>query len=402
MNIDKLFSHNIKFLLMLAIMIPIAQFGLDLYTPSFPAITKFFNVVPSITKISISIFTISFAFSSLFFGVFSERYGRRRNYIIGIIFFTIGSFLPAKILTINAFLAARLLQGIGAGCSSVIIRSSIADLYEGKALFIMYAFYTFIWGLAMCLSPAIGAYLQHYFKWQTDFYFLFIYSCFLLIIIVLFYPETIKNRKRIGIKDVYNNYKLILMNRQTTGSMLIGTCGVTGFMTFAIMAPFIIQENLKLPVISYGYIGLLMGANVFFAALTANKLLKMFSPYLIIKISVAISMIISSVNFVFYYFFSDNYGLFFLIPLYTIIFFLIIINISAMGFAVSPFRHLAGFVTSAQAFVIWLFSGALTAIIALLPSNVAILSLVLFILAIANLYIFTKIIIIANGFNEAK
>src|SRR3954465_11324670 len=69
---------------------------------------------------TVAAYMLAAAGSSPIWGPGSDRWGRRRTYLIGIVAFTVGSALCAVARTMVEFIAARAIQGIGAGAVATL------------------------------------------------------------------------------------------------------------------------------------------------------------------------------------------------------------------------------------------------------------------------------------------
>src|SRR5205823_15061188 len=65
-------------------------------------------------------YMLAAAVSMPIWGPGSDRWGRRRTYLIGIVAFTVGSALCAIARTMMEFIGARAIQGIGAGAFATL------------------------------------------------------------------------------------------------------------------------------------------------------------------------------------------------------------------------------------------------------------------------------------------
>jgi MFS family permease len=65
-------------------------------------------------------YMLAAAVSMPIWGPGSDRWGRRRTYLVGIVVFTVGSALCAVSRTMVEFIAARAVQGIGAGAVATL------------------------------------------------------------------------------------------------------------------------------------------------------------------------------------------------------------------------------------------------------------------------------------------
>ena len=111
----------------------------------------------------------------------------------------------------------------------------------------------------MVFSPVIGGYLQHYFGWQYNFYFLLAYSSCALLAFVFIYKETHFPEAPFSIKVAGQNYLRLLTDIQFTSSLLLLGLLSSLIILFNIVAPFLVQVQLELTAVSYGNLAFLIG-----------------------------------------------------------------------------------------------------------------------------------------------
>jgi MFS family permease len=92
-------------------------------------------------------------------GPVSQRWGRRRMYVGGVLVFVLASALcgiAPDVLTLNG---ARLLQGVGAAMLAPMVLALIGDLYDGPQRVRAMSAYATVMGLAAALGQLIGGVL---------------------------------------------------------------------------------------------------------------------------------------------------------------------------------------------------------------------------------------------------
>jgi EmrB/QacA subfamily drug resistance transporter len=102
-------------------------------------------------------------------GSLGDRLGRRKIFMIGIVWFTVASVLCAIAPTIGTLIAARFLQGVGAALlapgSLAIIQASFRAEDRGKAIGMWSGFS----GISTALGPFVGGYLIDALSWRWAF-----------------------------------------------------------------------------------------------------------------------------------------------------------------------------------------------------------------------------------------
>src|SRR5947209_12668593 len=104
-------------------------------------------------------YTLTLASFILLGGSLGDRYGRRRVFVLGTVWFAVASALCALAPNIEVLVAARALQGVGGALltpgSLAIIDASFAEEDRGKAIGAWSGF----GGIASAIGPFIGGYL---------------------------------------------------------------------------------------------------------------------------------------------------------------------------------------------------------------------------------------------------
>src|SRR3990167_3375173 len=182
---------NKNFLAFLALfIIPISGLSIDIYVPSLPAVSHFFEVDKSLAQLTITVYMIGLGIMQFFAGSISDSFGRRKPFLIAMLIYISATLFIPFVKNIEQLLFLRFVQGIVIAVIVVPMRSVISDLFEGPAYYKMANYMTMAWSIGPIIAPAIGGYLQHYFGWQANFYFLGVYSIISFILIALYLPDT--------------------------------------------------------------------------------------------------------------------------------------------------------------------------------------------------------------------
>jgi len=103
-------------------------------------------------------------------GRLSDLYGRRRLYLFGITVFIVGSILSGASTTMFQLIAARALQGLGAGAILPLSMTIIGELYTLAERAKTQALFSGVWGLASIIGPLLGGYITDVLSWRWAFY----------------------------------------------------------------------------------------------------------------------------------------------------------------------------------------------------------------------------------------
>jgi len=118
------------------------------------------GATPLLIGLSISIYGLTQALLQIPFGLLSDRFGRKKMIVIGLILFAIGSVIAALSTTIYGILIGRAIQGGGA--IAAVVMALVADLtqevHRTKAMAMIGASIGMSFGVAITLGPVIAHY----------------------------------------------------------------------------------------------------------------------------------------------------------------------------------------------------------------------------------------------------
>ncbi|TDL81318.1 Bcr/CflA family efflux MFS transporter [Palleronia sediminis] len=146
----------------------LSALSMNLFLPSLPNMTAFFDTSYGIMQISVAGYLGVNAVLQLFLGPLSDRYGRRRVLLIAVAIFVLASVGCILATTIEVFLVFRLMQAaIVAGF--VLPRAAIRDMYAQNRAASMIAWVTMGMSVAPMMAPALGGVLDDLFGWRANF-----------------------------------------------------------------------------------------------------------------------------------------------------------------------------------------------------------------------------------------
>jgi EmrB/QacA subfamily drug resistance transporter len=103
-------------------------------------------------------------------GRFSDLYGRRSVYLIGLATFLLGSALSGAAHSMVQLIAFRMIQGLGAGALMTLGYTIIGELFGLERRARMQGYISSVWGMASLLGPWIGGMLTDHVSWRWIFY----------------------------------------------------------------------------------------------------------------------------------------------------------------------------------------------------------------------------------------
>ncbi len=117
-----------------------------------------------------AVFMLASTISMPVWGRLSDMYGRARFHLLAVLTLVAGSALCGLSHTMEALVASRAVQGLGAGGVMSLSFIMIADLYELEDRARMQGAISAVWGLASLLGPVLGAWITRLWAWQGIFW----------------------------------------------------------------------------------------------------------------------------------------------------------------------------------------------------------------------------------------
>src|SRR5687767_11794472 len=121
-------------------------------------------------------------------GRLSDLYGRRPMYLTGVSVFLVGSVLSGAAPSMVPLIAARALQGIGAGAVIPLAMTMIGELYTLEERARTQAIFSGVWGIMSIAGPLVGGYITDALNWRWVFYINVPFGLLALAVIAIAYP----------------------------------------------------------------------------------------------------------------------------------------------------------------------------------------------------------------------
>ncbi|MEO3778273.1 multidrug effflux MFS transporter [Micromonospora sp. B11E3] len=207
--------------------------SMDLYLPVLPALTVELGTAASVAQLTITACLLGLAFGQVVAGPLSDRFGRRRPLLVGVIAYVLTSALCAVSPNVETLIAARFIQGLAGAVGIVIAQAAGRDLYSGRRLVRYYGRLTVLGGLAAIIGPVIGGQLANLTDWRGVFLFLAAVGAAILITSTTIFRETLPSEHRGGggFPQTGRDFRHLLSDRVFLGAVL-----VTGMVNAALFA----------------------------------------------------------------------------------------------------------------------------------------------------------------------
>ena len=221
----------------------IGPLSLHLFIPAMPAVKEDFGVSTGMAQLTMSLAMLSMAFFTVAYGGLSDRFGRKRVLLGGLVLFTCGAASCMAAANLPMLLAGRILQGAGAGCGVVLARAIARDVYGQKRVAQVIAYLTAAYVLGPMLAPPIGGQLTAVFGWRALFVLASAVGLVVILEVIFCVPET-RTRSAALPRSVFAGYKSLLRRPRFVGFMLQPGLLSAAFYTQATAASFLAAEHL--------------------------------------------------------------------------------------------------------------------------------------------------------------
>ena len=226
--------------------------GNDLVQPAMLAITKEFGVSSSWAPSSMSFYLLGGACVAWLLGPLSDRIGRKKVLLAGVLFFVVCCLLILLTQNIESFLALRFLQGIGLTVISAVGYAAIQETFEERDAIKVMALMANISLLAPLLGPVVGAFLIDHVSWHWGFIgiaFLAFLSWFGLKAKM---PETKVNIRKQPFSHILDDFKQVYKNKRFLAMTLALPMVSMPLMLWIALSPVMLVEELGFSSMQYG------------------------------------------------------------------------------------------------------------------------------------------------------
>lgn len=103
-------------------------------------------------------------------GKLSDRHGRKPLFLTGCAIFFVGSITAGLSVSIEMFIVARALQGIGGGILIPVATAAVGDLYDESERGRMLGIMNSLFAIGSGIGPIIGGYIADTFSWHWAFF----------------------------------------------------------------------------------------------------------------------------------------------------------------------------------------------------------------------------------------
>jgi len=226
--------------------------GNDLVQPAMLAITKEFGVSSSWAPSSMSFYLLGGACVAWLLGPLSDRIGRKKVLLAGVLFFVVCCLLILLTQNIESFLALRFLQGIGLTVISAVGYAAIQETFEERDAIKVMALMANISLLAPLLGPVVGAALIDHVSWHWGFIGIACLAFLSWFGLKAKMPESQVSIRKQPLSHILYDFKQVYKNKRFLGMTLALPMVSMPLMLWIALSPVMLVEELGFSSMQYG------------------------------------------------------------------------------------------------------------------------------------------------------
>lgn len=259
----------------LMFMVVLSPLAIDIYLPAMPAMATEFDVSASEVQSTLVLFLFAMGIGQILIGPLADRFGRRPIALAGILLYISSSLLAASGMAFHWLQIARILQGIAACASSIVVFSAVRDRFDAKQSAHYYSYLNGVICVIPALAPTLGGLLAMQFGWRSTFLFMALYAIIVLIIVAYRLPETRpQHTDTAGALYRWARFKPVLQNRHFLFYAITCMVGMASILTYVSYAPIWLIDHLGVSEVSFSGLFALNAAVNIVACFAAPMVIK--------------------------------------------------------------------------------------------------------------------------------
>ena len=237
-------------ILTLVFLAGMAALSMNIFLPSLPGMTAYFDTTYAIMNLSISMYLAFTALLQLFIGPISDRVGRRPVVLVSFVIFFIATIGCLLSTSIEVFLFFRMLQAFIV-TGMVLSRAIVRDIVEDKKAASMIGYVTMGMAMVPMFAPAIGGFLNDLFGWKANFSMLLFIGIIIAALAYFDLGETNNNISK-GFSKQFKEYPELFKSKRFWAYCFTTVFASGSFFSFIGGAPFVSTNSFELSSSAFG------------------------------------------------------------------------------------------------------------------------------------------------------
>ncbi len=273
----------------------IGPFSIDMYLPSFSSIASDLKTSIDSVGYSLTSYFIGIAVGQLAYGPITDRYGRKRPILAGLLLYLAATLASAFTPGIAWLVVARLFMALGAAAGMVAGRAVVRDLFPVSETASIFSTFTLIIAVSPIFAPSVGGYLSANLSWRVIFFILSAISVILYLTVYLGLPESKESDPSISLRPagIIAQYLQVAREPQFAVYTVGGGLVLGGLFAYIAGAPFVFLHLYGLSQVQFGQAFALVAMGLILGSQVNRLLLKRFDARAITRVSVGAQIVVA-------------------------------------------------------------------------------------------------------------
>lgn len=275
-----------------AVLTMVGPVSMMIFTPAMPEMVNAFGTTEAMVKLTLSFYFAGFAISQLLCGPLSDGIGRKPA-----VYGFMGIYLAATVIglvapTIEWVIAARFLQGLGAGVGLAMARAIVRDLYTTESAVRIMNLIIMMLSIGPSLSPLLGGLATEMAGWQAIFIVMLALAVLILLVTRFFMVETVsRDLSRIQPRALLTSYRLLLGNLYFMSASMIPAFAIGAIYALATVLPFILMNRVGLSPVTFGFAMMMQSGSFLLGNLLMRQGMRHFHSHRLMPVGLALVLL---------------------------------------------------------------------------------------------------------------
>src|SRR6202522_3407900 len=234
----------LEFVILAAAMMSTQAIAIDAMLPAFPVIVRALHIAnENHVQWVVTAYMAGLGCGQLFWGLMSDRFGRRPILIGGLGLYVLAALLSGLAGSFHALLVWRFVHGLAAA-SAVVTRSVIRDLYSGRPMARVMSLTFMVFLTVPIIAPSIGQLILLAAQWRYIFILCGVFAALVCVWTIIRLPETLHAEYRLTLNrsHILGAIRLVVFNRSSLCYTLAMSVMFAGIMAYVGMVQQIFGE----------------------------------------------------------------------------------------------------------------------------------------------------------------